>query len=747
MDTESYVMRKRENARKLLQDARASGVRALSEYESKRVLQAYGIAVAEEALAADGAEAAVVAERLGFPVAVKACGRALQHKTERGLVHLNVRDAAGVRDAVLKMQETLHGETYDGFLVQRMARGNREVIIGGVRDPVFGPCVMFGTGGIAVEALGDVAFRLAPLETRDALEMIEEVQSARILDAFRGEPPADRAVLAAVLQRVGEMLVDLPEIAQIDINPLIIQDGLPVAVDALITLAQQDAPAAAEAPPVAGTDRMRQFRAVFEPECVAIIGATDTPGKWGFRILYNTLEGDYRGRLYGVHPRHREVLGVPCYPSIEALPETPDVALIVVPPPSVLDCVRQCAARGVPAVIVITAGFRELDDAQAREAERELARVAVETGTLVIGPNCAGVVSPAPRQLYCGMIARYPGAGGLSVVSQSGNVGSTVLSWAALHQVGVGRFISTGNEAATRTEDYLAFFADDEKTTALISYIEGTRDGRRLHEALRHVAARKPVIVVKGGRTRAGFRAAQSHTGSLASEVRLFRAMCRQAGAIIVDDIYEAMEVAGVFLHQPLPKGRRIVIVSQGGGWGVIAADACAEAGLDVIPLPDTVMSELDGILPAWWSRNNPIDLVASNDLTALSRTVEAVIKHPEVDAVILLGVGYIASALQRFKCSARAQEHGLDRLTEIGSNIELEEARRIAGFAEKYQKPLLIASDSVLLAYGEIPNAVIREFERLGYYIFSSPAHVARALAHMAARREFLDGTPRAAR
>jgi len=238
-------MRERENARKWLRDAQASGARALSEHESKQVLQAYGIAVVEEALAADGPQASGIAERIGYPVAVKACGRALQHKTDRGLVHLNVSDAAGVRDAAARIREALDDEAFDGFLVQRMARGKREVIIGGVRDPVFGPCVMFGTGGIAVEALGDVAFRLAPLSERDALEMLAEVQSTRVLDALRGEPPADRAALAAVLQRVGEMLADLPEIAQLDINPLIIQEGLPLAVDALIALAPQSTPVAA----------------------------------------------------------------------------------------------------------------------------------------------------------------------------------------------------------------------------------------------------------------------------------------------------------------------------------------------------------------------------------------------------------------------------------------------------------------------------------------------------------------------
>lgn len=734
---------------RILSQAVAAGAAALSEFEAKRLLESAGIPTIDEYLSPDAAAAASQAEVLGFPVVVKACGRGILHKSERGLVRVGVADADAVREAVGEMHATLRGEAFDGFLVQRQARGRRELVVGGLRDATFGPCVMFGVGGIAVEAMQDVSFRLAPVSERDALEMMEEVQGRGLLGSFRGAPEVDRAALTRIIHAVGQLIEEHPEIAQIDINPLLVEDGKPVAVDALVTLRNEYLSISASTGMATEPIESRvvsdeAFEALFEPESLAIIGATGTPTKWGFRIPYNTLEGGYTGRLYGVNPNHDLVLGIPCFPSIEALPEAVELAFVVVPPPAVLDSVRACVARGVKAIVVITAGFGEVGEERMHDAEEELARISRESGVLIVGPNCAGAVSPAPKRLYCGMISRYPDAGGLTVVSQSGKVGTTALSWAGLHQVGVARFISTGNEAAARTEDYLDAFEHDEKTESMLSYIEGTRDGRRLYESLRRVTQTKPIVVVKGGRTQAGTRAAQSHTGALASEARLFRAMCRQAGANYVDDIYEAMEVAGVMARTPLPKGRRVGIVSQGGGWGVIAADACAEAGLDVVPLPDEVMAELDTFLPRWWSRNNPVDLVASTDITVLSRTVEAVIKHPDIDAVILLGVGYIASMRSRYAVSAMAAQHGLDKLTELGAGIELKDMERLSAFSKTYQKPLLIASDTVLLAYGAIPNVVVQELEALGSYVFSSPAHAARTLAHLVARQEFLSGQPR---
>lgn len=489
----------------------------------------------------------------------------------------------------------------------------------------------------------------------------------------------------------------------------------------------------------------RKFHALFEPSGVAIVGASESPLKWGFRILFNTILGGYKGALYGVNPKHTEIAGIPCYPSISALPKPVDLAMIVLPPKFVLDAIRECAQSGIKAVVVITAGFGEVHDDAAHNAQEEMVRIAKESGILLVGPNCAGIASPNPDSLYSGMIYRYPAGGHMSVISQSGNVGMTTLTWAQLHQVGIARFVSSGNEAATRSEDYLQFFAHDAKTKAILAYIEGTRDGRRFFDLLRDTAARKPVVIVKGGRSDAGQRATASHTGSLAGSTALFEAACRQAGASVVDDIYQAMELASAFVNQPLPRGRRVVIVSEGGGWGVMGADACEAAGLDIIPLPQDLLRELDGFMPGWWSRGNPIDLVAGNDRTLLSRAVEAVLRSPEVDAVMVLGVGYMCSQSARLKESKEVEGLGLSKLLDIAQNMELHDVRRITGMLDLYEKPIITASDTAMLAYGPIPNEAITEMERLGLYAYASPINAAKTLARMAERYEFINGVPRA--
>ncbi len=488
----------------------------------------------------------------------------------------------------------------------------------------------------------------------------------------------------------------------------------------------------------------RPYLALFEPACVAVVGVSNSPLKWGFRILYNAHIGGYKGKLYGVNPKYTEVAGIDCYPSISAIPEQVDLALIVTPPRFVAGAVEECAACGVRAVVVITAGFGELGDAEAQAAEAEIAKLARDAGMLLVGPNCAGIASPDPHSLYCGMIYRYPRGGGMSLVSQSGNVGMTTLTWAQLHQVGIGRFVSSGNEAVTRCEDYMRFFAYDAKTKAILAYIEGTRDGRRFFEILREVADRKPVVVVKGGRSEAGQRAAASHTGSLASATALFEAACRQAGAVMVEDIYQGMELASAFVHQPLPQGRRVVLVSEGGGWGVMGADACAEVGLDVVQIPEEVLREMDAFMPGWWSRGNPIDLVASNDRTLMARAVETVLKHDVCDAVLVLGVGYMCSRSSELRDSGEAEKLGLTKLIDTVTKVEMHEAERISSLIELYGKPIIAASDTVMIAYGPRPNEAIAEMERLGVYAYANPINAARTLAHMVERHEFLEGVPR---
>jgi len=490
-----------------------------------------------------------------------------------------------------------------------------------------------------------------------------------------------------------------------------------------------------------------RFLALFEAQSVAVVGVSTSVVKWGFRVLFNTIEAGYTGRLYGVNPKHDTVLDIPCFPTVSDLPEPVDLAVIALPTTAVRNILRECAAKGVKAVIVITAGFSELDTERADALQNEITEIARETGILLVGPNCAGIIGKEPHNLCCGMPPLCPEPGGLAMSSQSGNIGLTAIRWAELHQVGVSRYVSTGNEAATTTEDFLRFFADDPRTKAILSYIEGVPDGRRLFEAMKYAARRKPVVLVKGGRSNAGMKAAKSHTGSLAAPMNLFSAACRQAGVCLVDDVYEAVQLAATFVCQPLPRGRRVGIATRGGGWGVIAADACVEAGLDVVDLPEDTLEELDSFLPEWWNRGNPVDMVAGLDVpTALARAAEVLIKCPVVDTVIVLSIGYMSGPARWFEGSDRATQLGLDKLNELAKAVELENARIMGGLYDKYRKPVVTASDMVITAYGATPNVGITELEQFGIYTSPDPLHVARIVAHMADRHEFLNGTPRTA-
>jgi acyl-CoA synthetase (NDP forming) len=729
-----------ETAKTYIKQASQKNAQALSEYDAHRVLEAYGVPIAPVDLAVDAAAARDSAARLGYPVAVKACASNLPHKSERNLVHTQLMDEDDVSLACAAISAELDGENFDGFLVQAMAPGKREIIAGAVRDPQFGVCVMLGAGGIAVEAMEDVAFRRMPLTPLDVEEMIAELRAHRLFDAFRGEGPVDRKNLHALLNGVGRVLLENPTASQVEVNPARIVSGESVAVDALITL-DGDAGAFTEAE-TRNTFKEGAFRALFEAESLAIIGVSASPLKWGFRILYNTLEGAYGGRLYGVNPKGQEVLGVPCFPSVEALPEAVDLALVVTPPAYVQATLEACAARGVRACLVITAGFGEIGGDEGQAAQQAMTQLARETGMLIAGPNCAGLASPAPTQLYAGMIACHPEAGGLSIVSQSGNVGGTALIWAQQHQVGVARFISTGNEAATTSEDYLAFLADDARTTSILSYVEGTRDGDHFFSLLQSTCRKKAVVLLKGGQTDAGSQAALSHTGALAGEHRVFHAVCRQAGAVVTNDLHAAVEAASVFAHMPLPKGRRVGIISQGGGWGVLAADACVRVGLNVVPLSEATLKTLDGFLPDWWNRVNPIDLVAGNDLLLLPKTIEVVAQDREIDALLVLGVGYITAMSEMTRQSERGKSLGLDVMADHAQQIEIEGLLRIPEIIRATGKPIIIASDTALSAGAR--NKAVRALEKEGCQVFASPANAAQTLAYLAERHEFLNGMPR---
>ncbi|HEY3484891.1 MAG TPA: acetate--CoA ligase family protein, partial [Ilumatobacteraceae bacterium] len=427
----------------------------LSELASKELLRGFGLPVAAERVALTADEAMTAADAIGYPVVAKLCGDSIAHKTERGLVRLRLGDASAVRDAAASLlAAAVPGDGDVGVLVAPMVSGNRELIAGMLRDPQFGPTVMLGVGGVLAEAVADVVFRPAPLDATTAAEMIDDLATQRLLGAFRGEAPVDRAALVDLLVGLGRLAVERSDVASVDVNPLIVTpDGALVAVDALVELADggTDATAIAPARP-RPTDE--QFRALFEPRGVLVTGASTHPGKFGFVSLHNLLASGYRGGVYGTNLQGEEVLGIATVADIAALPDDAiDLVFVCTPASANPELLRACASKGVRAAFLTSAGYGEAGE-EGRRAEAELVSLADELGILLAGPNGQGVVS-TPVDLCAQIVAPYPPKGRIGIASQSGNFVSSFMNLARATGVGVSRAVSAGNAAAVTVADYL----------------------------------------------------------------------------------------------------------------------------------------------------------------------------------------------------------------------------------------------------------------------------------------------------
>ena len=708
----------------------------LSEHASKALVARYGVSVPREALAADAAGAAGAAEGIGFPVVLKLCGDGIAHKTERRLVRLGLPDAAAVRTAAGELLALARPD--DGraqLLVAEQVPGRRELIAGLVRDPQFGPCVVLGLGGIFTEALGDVVFAAAPLTAPEAARMIDGLRTQGLLGPFRGEPAVDRDALAHVLVALGRLGLERNDVRSVDLNPLIVRDGRPVAVDALVELDPSPRPATpAPAAPDPAALRER-FRPLFHPRGVVVAGVSSHPGKFGSVAFHNLLRFGYRGAVFPVNRDGAEVLGHATLRDVADVPAgAADLAVVCTPAKVNAALLRACAARGVRAAFVASGGYGESGRA-GKALEDELVRAANECGVLLAGPNGQGLVSTAD-DLCAQIVAPYPPPGRISVASQSGNLCSALLNYAVLTGIGVSKAISCGNSAQTTIADYLEYFAADPETAVALAYTEGVGDGRAFLEALRRLAAAKPVVLLKGGVAGEGQRAAASHTGSLATDDRIFGGICRQLGVLRAPGVEQAFEWAASFATQPLPRGRRVVVFTTAGGWGVLTADACAAAGLELIALPDDLRARIDEMLPARWSRQNPIDLAGGETRDTIPDALDLVCAHPDVDAVVFLGLGIQANQANVFRSGRFYPGHGLDRIVEFHERQDRRYADAARAASERHGKPVLVATELVYAdrAYGNAGPVAVREGGRLCY----PSAH--RAVAALRAMVEYAE-------
>jgi acetyltransferase len=474
-----------------------------------------------------------------------------------------------------------------------------------------------------------------------------------------------------------------------------------------------------------------RLRPLFHPKGIILTGVSSHPGKFGAVAYHNLLRFGFKGELFPIHREGVEILGRPTYRRVsDVAPGRADLAFVCTPSAVNEDLLRECVRVGVRAAFVASGGYGETGD-EGQRLERRLVALAKDLGVVVAGPNGQGVISTAVSM--CAQIAPpYPPSGPISMASQSGNIGASFMNYGVLTEVGFSKGVSCGNSAQLELADYLEYFGEDPDTLVSLAYLEGVENGRRFLDVARAHSARKPLVVLRGGSTERGKYAATSHTGALASDDRIFAGVCRQAGIARAATVEEAYELAATFARQPLPRGPRTLVFTVAGGWGVLTADACIEAGLDLIPLPDDLRKRIDKMVPARWSGGNPIDLAGGETRDTIPELLDLMAAHSEVDAIVYLGIGIQAAQGHAFKSGPFYPGHGLDRMAEFHATQDRRYALAAAQASERHRKPILIASDLVYTdrAYGNAGPLGVKESGRIAY---PSGHRAVRALSHMA--------------
>lgn len=382
--------------------------------------------------------------------------------------------------------------------------------------------------------------------------------------------------------------------------------------------------------------QVRNLRYIFRPKSVAIIGASGSPAKVGAVVLKNLIEGNFGGKVYPINPKYDELSGLRCYPSVGAVKEKIDCAIVATPAQFVPGILEECGKKGILGVVVLSGGFAEVGNV---ELEKQLKETADKYEIAVIGPNCLGILNPYQRvdSIFLPMYKlKRPRPGGISFVTQSGATGTCVVDLAAKYGVGIAKFISYGNGTVIDENDLLEFLEHDKKTEEILLYIEGTKDGKRLLKIMERVNRKKPIVVLKAGRGEKASKAAFSHTGNLAGNYLAYDAAFRQSKVVVAHSLDELFEFVKIF-NQALPKGKRIGIVTNGGGLGVLTADVIEENNLELAEFSDETIKALKKILPPYATARNPLDVIADADPELYRKALDIIKDSGEVDIIAVI--------------------------------------------------------------------------------------------------------------
>ena len=618
----------------ILEAARTEGRTSLSAPEAKRVCDAYGISVPREGLATTADEAVTIAEDIGYPVVLKIVSPDILHKTEAGGVLVGLASAGDVSAGYETIVE--NASSYDanaevtGVQVQQMLSEGTEVLIGAVTDPTFGPVVTFGIGGVLVEVMRDVTFRLAPTSRADALEMVDGIRAAEVLRGVRGRAGVDRYALAATIEAVSELVADFPEITEVDLNPVLASEEGAVAVDARFVVSFE--PSDDRPPRYSREEILRVMTSLMRPSAIAVVGASDSEGKIGNSVMRNLVDGGFAGEIYPVNPKASEILGKKCYPDVTELPDGVDVAVFAIPAKFVPDTLAKVGDKGIPAAVLIPSGFAETGETQ---LQRQLVESAREHGVRFIGPNIYGVYY-TPARMSAAFTTPYDVEGPVALASQSGGIGMAILGFSRSTKLGVSAIVGLGNKADIDEDDLLTFFEQDDATNCVALHMEDLKDGRAFVEVAQRVSKKKPIVVLKAGATPAGTKAAASHTAALAGDDKIYEDILREAGVVRARGLQELLQFARCLPILPTPTGENVVIITGAGGSGVLLSDACFNNGLHLMEMPDDLNEAFMEFIPPFGAAGNPVDITGGEPPETYRNTVALGLEDERIHALVL---------------------------------------------------------------------------------------------------------------
>ena len=618
--------------RALIDDARAAGRAALTAPEAQRLCDAYGIPTPKQGLATSAAEAVKLASRFGFPVVLKIVSQDILHKTEAGGVIVGLQSAAEIRRAfdqlVKSAKRYKKNAIIQGVQVQQMLKGGQEVMVGAVTDPSFGKLIAFGLGGVLVEVMKDITFRLAPVSKKDAQSMLESVAAAEVLRGVRGGKGVDRAALADIIGKVSKLVSDFPEILEVDLNPIFATEKGARAVDVRIVIG--DRPRERER-----FDRsaiLAAMQRIMNPRAVAVIGASAEDGKIGNSVMKNLINGGYQGAIYPIHPKAAEILGRKAYPSVLDVEGDIDVAVFAIPAKFCAAAMDEVGRKKIPGAVMIPSGFAEVGE---QGLQDELLGVARRHNVRVMGPNIYGFYY-TPQSLCATFCTPYDVKGKVALSSQSGGVGMSIIGFSRATRMGVSAIVGLGNKSDLDEDDLLTYFEQDENTQVIAMHCEDLKDGRSFAEVASRVSKKKPIVMLKAGRTALGARAAASHTGALAGNDRIYEDVLRQCGVIRARSLNDMLQFARGLQVLPDPKGENIVIITGAGGSGVLLSDACVDNGLALMKMPPDMDAAFRKFIPPFGAAGNPVDITGGEPPTTYANTIRYALGEPRIHSLIL---------------------------------------------------------------------------------------------------------------